>query len=232
MDSFDLMPLACIVNGKFLALHGGISPELKTIDDIKKVDRFKEPPRQGLFCDLLWSDPVDNDDGICENIYRQNDVRGCSFFYGNEAVNRFLENNNLISIIRAHEAQLDGYKMHRWNGNTDFPVVITIFSAPNYCDVYNNKGAVIKFENNTLNIQQFNYTQHPYLLPHFMDIFTWSIPFVAEKVTEMLFHLIKPNENETMSDDEEVDEKEFEKIKKLTTQNTTQTENKPEKTDL
>ena len=36
--------------------------------------------------------------------------------------------------------------MHRWNGPSDFPVVITIFSAPNYCDVYNNKGAIIKFE--------------------------------------------------------------------------------------
>ena len=35
-------------------------------------------------------------------------------------------------------------------------MVITIFSAPNYCDVYNNKGAVIKFENNDLNIQQYN----------------------------------------------------------------------------
>lgn len=70
MDSFDLIPLACIVNGKFLALHGGISPELKSIDDIKKIERNKEPPRQGLFCDLLWADPVDNDNGICEGIYR------------------------------------------------------------------------------------------------------------------------------------------------------------------
>lgn len=49
-------------------------------------------------------------------------------------------------MIRAHEAQIEGYKMHRWSGNSEFPVVITIFSAPNYCDVYNNKGAVIKFE--------------------------------------------------------------------------------------
>lgn len=70
MDSFDLIPLACIVNGKFLALHGGISPELKSIDDIKKIERNKEPPRQGLFCDLLWADPVDNDSGICEGIYK------------------------------------------------------------------------------------------------------------------------------------------------------------------
>ncbi|EGR29243.1 ser thr protein phosphatase family protein, putative [Ichthyophthirius multifiliis] len=221
MDSFDLMPLSCIVNGKFLALHGGISPELRTIEDIKKIDRFKEPPRQGLFCDILWSDPVDNDDGICENVYRSNDVRGCSYFYGNDAVRRFLENNNLISVIRAHEAQLDGYKMHRWNGGNDFPVVITIFSAPNYCDVYNNKGAVIKFENNTLNIQQFNYTQHPYLLPNFMDIFTWSIPFVAEKITEMLYVIIKQDDSANSDDDLDVNEiKQLENYQKLNKQQT------------
>jgi serine/threonine-protein phosphatase 2B catalytic subunit len=95
--------------------------------------------------------------------------------------------------LRAHEAQFDGYKMHKWNGPSEFPVVITIFSAPNYCDVYNNKGAIIKFESNTLNIQQFNYTVHPYILPNFMDIFTWSVPFVAEKVVEMLFNVLKQN---------------------------------------
>lgn len=82
------------------------------MDDIKKIDRFKEPPKSGIFCDLLWADPVDNEDGVCENIYRSNDVRGninylnqgCSYFYGMEAVKRFLDNSNLISIIRAHEA--------------------------------------------------------------------------------------------------------------------------------
>jgi serine/threonine-protein phosphatase 2B catalytic subunit len=210
MDSFDLLPLACVINGKFIGVHGGLSPELKTLDDINRLERFKEPPKQGLFCDLLWSDPVDNDDGICENIYRMNDVRGCSYFYGNEAVGKFLEQNNLLSVIRAHEAQLDGYKMHAWTGKSDFPVVITIFSAPNYCDVYNNKGAIIKFENNTLNIQQFNYTPHPYILPNFMDIFTWSIPFVSEKITEMLQNLIKP----AAEDDEEDDDDNYEGLPK------------------
>jgi serine/threonine-protein phosphatase 2B catalytic subunit len=200
MDSFDLMPLACVINGKFFALHGGISPELRSVDDLKRLDRFKEPPKSGLICDVLWSDPVDNEDGICENVFRMNDVRGCSYFYGHEAVNKFLEQNNLLSVIRAHEAQIEGFKMHRWSGASDFPSVITIFSAPNYCDVYNNKGAVIKFENNTLNIQQFNYSQHPYLLPNFMDIFAWSIPFVAEKITEMLYNLIKPSADEADDD--------------------------------
>jgi serine/threonine-protein phosphatase 2B catalytic subunit len=192
MESFDMLPLACIVNNKFIALHGGISPELRTLDDINRLNRFTEPPRQGLYCDILWSDPVENDQGRSPDLFKSNEVRGCSYFFNVEAVNRFLRRNDLLSVIRAHEAQLDGYKMHRWNGNNEFPVVITIFSAPNYCDVYNNKAAVIKFENNTLNIQQFNYTSHPYMLPNFMDVFTWSIPFVIEKVTEMLYNILEP----------------------------------------
>lgn len=49
-------------------------------------------------------------------------------------------------MIRAHEAQANGFKMYHWGGQKQFPTVITIFSAPNYCDFYNNKGAVIKFK--------------------------------------------------------------------------------------
>ena len=103
----------------------------------------------------------------------------------------FLKKNNVLAIIRAHESLPDGYKMHRWNGPGEFPLVITVFSAPNYCDVYGNKGAVIKFETNTLNIQQYNASKHPYHLQNFMDVFSWSIPYVCSKIIEMMISICK-----------------------------------------
>lgn len=199
---FDTLPLSAIINDKFIAFHGGISPELKSKSDINKIDRFKEPPKQGLFCDILWSDPVDKADGYVEGGFKNNDQRGCSFIYGTDVLSKFLHKNNLLSLIRAHEVQLEGFKMYNWR-NKNFPQIITIFSAPNYCDSYNNKGAVIKFENNSLNIQQFHYSQHPYYLPNFMNLFSWSLPFVAEKVSDMFAHLLEKTYDENDDDDSE-----------------------------
>jgi len=213
MDSFDMLPLSATINGKFLALHGGLSPELTSLKAINSVNRFCEPPREGLLCDLLWSDPLEpkEDEAPATKPAKKaasvpsfipNDVRGCSYFFSFEGAAKFLQKNSLLSVIRAHEAQLEGYKMHKTNPATGFPAVITVFSAPNYCDVYNNKGAVLKFDNSSLNILQFNCSPHPYHLPNFMDVFTWSMPFVIEKVTEMLYYVLQTPAGEEARDQE------------------------------
>lgn len=110
----------------------------------------------------------------------------------------FLRRNELLSVIRAHEAQDAGYvvsmthcsrsetairySMYRRTEN-DFPSLITIFSAPNYLDAYNNRAAVIKYIGRNITIRQFNSSRHPYSLPGFSDAFTWSLPFVGAKST-------------------------------------------------
>ncbi|NXX56212.1 PP2BC phosphatase, partial [Scopus umbretta] len=170
-----------------------------------QLDRFKEPPAFGPMCDLLWSDPSEDygNEKTLEH-FAHNTVRGCSYFYSYPAVCEFLQNNSLLSVIRAHEAQDAGYRMYRKSQTTGFPSLITIFSAPNYLDVYNNKAAVLKYENNVMNIRQFNCSPHPYWLPNFMDVFTWSLPFVGEKVTEMLVNILNIcSDDELISDGDE-----------------------------
>ncbi|KAJ3080936.1 3',5'-cyclic-nucleotide phosphodiesterase (PDEase) (3':5'-CNP) [Quaeritorhiza haematococci] len=203
LESFCALPLAAIMNKQFLCIHGGLSPELNTLDDLRNINRFREPPTHGLMCDILWADPLEDFGQERTNeFFVHNHVRGCSYFFSYHAACAFLERNNLLSIIRAHEAQDAGYRMYRKTRTTGFPSVITIFSAPNYLDVYNNKAAVLKYENNVMNIRQFNCTPHPYWLPNFMDVFTWSLPFVGEKITDMLLAILNTCSREELEEDE------------------------------
>ncbi|KAK9718606.1 3',5'-cyclic-nucleotide phosphodiesterase (PDEase) (3':5'-CNP) [Basidiobolus ranarum] len=202
IESFCALPLAAVMNKQFLCVHGGLSPELETLEDLRSINRFREPPTRGLMCDLLWADPLEEFGAERGNdFFIHNHVRGCSYYFSYHAACAFLEKNNLLSVIRAHEAQDAGYRMYRKTRTTGFPSVMTIFSAPNYIDVYNNKAAVLKYENNVMNIRQFNCTPHPYWLPNFMDVFTWSLPFVGEKITDMLLAILNICSKEELEDE-------------------------------
>jgi len=141
-----------------------------------------------------------------ERLFMHNTTRGCSYFYTYTAVNEFLIRNQILSIIRAHEAQDVGYRMYKKSVETGFPSLITIFSAPNYLDVYQNKAAIMKYENNVVNIRQFNCSPHPYWLPNFMDVFSWSLPFVGEKVIDVLLNILNICSDEELAEyDEHID---------------------------
>ncbi|ORZ03679.1 serine/threonine-protein phosphatase 2B catalytic subunit A1 [Syncephalastrum racemosum] len=205
MTSFCALPLAALMNKQFLCVHGGLSPDLHTLEDLEKIDRFCEPPTSGLLCDLLWSDPIEDfgqEQSRDHPNFIHNSARGCSYYYTYNATCNFLERNGLLSVIRGHEAQDAGYRMYRRGRTTSFPAVITIFSAPNYLDVYNNKAAVLKYENNVMNIRQFNSSPHPYWLPNFMDVFTWSLPFVGEKITDMLIAILNICSQEELAEEQ------------------------------
>lgn len=75
---------------------------------------------------------------------------------------------------------LRSYSMLKYTP-TGFPSVITLFSAPNYCDAYGNKGAVITWTGEKMVFKWFWHSPHPYWLPNLADVFSWSLPFVAEK---------------------------------------------------
>jgi serine/threonine-protein phosphatase 2B catalytic subunit len=202
IKSFCNLPLCALVNKQLFCVHGGISPQLLSLNDVNKLNRDREPPSHGLMCDLLWADPAQdyNDEvAIPTNVaFTANSTRGCSFYYNYNAVSNFLQNNDLLCVIRAHEAQDNGFRMYKNMEKTEFPSVITIFSAPNYLDVYNNKGAIIVYEKDMMNTKQFSCTTHPYWLPNFMDVFTWSLPFVAEKVTELFLFIFKLNTDDVL----------------------------------
>ncbi|KDR70155.1 hypothetical protein GALMADRAFT_255002 [Galerina marginata CBS 339.88] len=216
LRSFCALPIAALVDGKFFCVHGGISPGLMTLNDLAGINRFQEPGSHGLLCDLLWSDPISNFGHETEptangpgldrgTTFTHNGTRGCSFFYTYEAVCQFLDRNGLLTLIRGHEAQDAGYTMYRKTPKRNFPSVITIFSAPNYLDVYHNRGAILKYANKNITIRQYNSTSHPYWLPNFMDAFTWSLPFVGQKITEMLLAILSicSQEELDIEDDEE-----------------------------
>ncbi|KAJ6250855.1 serine/threonine-protein phosphatase 2b catalytic subunit 1-related [Anaeramoeba flamelloides] len=183
MKTCECLPLAAIVDEQFFCVHAGISPHLSDVEMINKIDRFRDPPGKGLFTDLIWSDPFPNYNSSKGSSKRFvfNSPRRCSFQYSYDAVVDFLIENELTCVIRAHEAQDRGYQMYKKWDETNFPTLITIFSAPNYSNS-GNKGAVFQYKDRSVTIKEFKQVKEPYSLPDFMDTFEWSVPFITDKI--------------------------------------------------
>eukprot|EP01017_Pseudomicrothorax_dubius_P031151 TRINITY_DN394_c0_g2_i2.p1 TRINITY_DN394_c0_g2~~TRINITY_DN394_c0_g2_i2.p1 ORF type:complete len:490 (-),score=97.11 TRINITY_DN394_c0_g2_i2:61-1530(-) len=154
-ELFCLLPLAHLLNRKVLVLHGGLfSIDGVTLDDIRKINRVQEPPESGLMCEMLWSDPT-KENG------RHPSKRGVGVGFGPDVAKRFLDQNNLSLLVRSHEVKDPGYEVEPDSR------VITIFSAPNYCDQMRNKGAFIRFRGKDMkpNFTQFQAVEHPSVPP-------------------------------------------------------------------
>ena len=130
-DLFNYLPVAAIIDDKILCMHGGLSPELKNLQNIESISRPTDIPDSGLLCDLLWSDP---DKEVLE--YDEND-RGVSVIFGEKVVEDFNKKNDLDLIIRAHQVVDDGYEFFAKRQ------LITIFSAPNYCGEFDNSAGIM-----------------------------------------------------------------------------------------
>jgi len=140
-DVFDLMPLCAVVDDKIFCTHGGLSPNIATIDDIGKINRQQEIPSDGPVCDLMWSDPDDRDSWGTS-------PRCAGYTFGASVTEQWNEKNKLILTVRAHQLVMEGYE---WAHNKK---LITIFSAPNYSYRCGNKAAILEYPSNDL--EKFN----------------------------------------------------------------------------
>ncbi|KAH3684418.1 hypothetical protein WICPIJ_004604 [Wickerhamomyces pijperi] len=134
IDVFNTLPLAATINEKIFCIHGGLSPNLRSMDQISNIQRPTDIPDEGLLADLLWSDPDKNtlDWGSSD--------RGVSYLFGAKVVESFSKKFKFDLVIRGHMVVEDGYEFFARKK------LVTIFSAPNYCGEFNNWGAVMSVD--------------------------------------------------------------------------------------
>jgi len=133
-DVFNCMSVCALIDEKIMCMHGGLSPEISSFDQVRRLVRPTDVPDTGMICDLLWADPDKDIAGWAEN------DRGVSFIFGPDVVTSFLQKQDLDLVCRAHQVVEDGYEFFAKRQ------LITLFSAPNYCGEFDNAGAMMSID--------------------------------------------------------------------------------------
>jgi serine/threonine-protein phosphatase PP1 catalytic subunit len=133
-DVFNCLPACALIDEKIICMHGGLSPEIRDMEQIRRIARPTDVPDTGLLCDLLWADPDKDIAGWAEN------DRGVSFIFGPDVVSSFLTKQDMDLVCRAHQVVEDGYEFFAKRQ------LITLFSAPNYCGEFDNAGAMMSID--------------------------------------------------------------------------------------
>lgn len=133
-ETFNCLPCSALVDDRILCIHGGLSPELQSLDQLAKMERPCDVPDTGLLCDLVWGDPDPSITGWGEN------DRGVSFTFGGDVVRNFLRTHDLDLVVRSHQVVEDGYEFFAGRE------LVTVFSAPNYCGEFDNAASVMTID--------------------------------------------------------------------------------------
>jgi serine/threonine-protein phosphatase 4 catalytic subunit len=133
-DVFDYISLTALIDDKIFCVHGGLSPDIAQIDQIRYIDRKQEVPSEGAMCELLWSDPDEDVDSWGMN------PRGAGFLFGRNIVDKFVHDNGIKMIARAHQLVMQGYK------KMFDDQLVTVWSAPNYCYRCGNVASILALD--------------------------------------------------------------------------------------
>jgi serine/threonine-protein phosphatase 6 catalytic subunit len=123
-----------IIDGEVLCVHGGLSPDIRSLDQIRVIGRSQEIPHEGAFCDLMWSDPEDLPDSTGAWAVSP---RGAGWLFGHSVTREFNHINNLKLIARAHQLVQEGWK-YMFDDT-----LVTVWSAPNYCYRCGNMASIL-----------------------------------------------------------------------------------------
>jgi len=134
-EVFDLLTVAAIIDNQTLCIHGGLSPDINTLDQIRALKRDQEIPHKGALCDLVWSDPEEVDQW-------ETSPRGAGWLFGKSVTEDFMDINKLELICRAHQVVHEGHKYMFGEK------LVTVWSAPNYCYRCGNIASILEINSN------------------------------------------------------------------------------------